>query len=194
MTEKEGKPPKELIFQCKKDDTIWLYVYSGDRPMNRFKTICGADNAKPDGWDGWFGDLKLIDANGDGVQDLILTVNSSFDLHPRGLFVYDIKNSREIWHYWIGGSPRSLNIVDVDDDNDAEIIVTTTAVANGYAVNGFDDRDSYVFVFDKKGVLLWHRKIGSIFSDALCWVGDIDDDQEIEIVITECDGTADKET
>ncbi len=189
----DNQPPGEFVFQCKKDDGLWLYVYSGTKFIKKFKTLKADDIQKADGWDGWFSDLQMMDINNDGNNDLILTVNSGFDLQPRGIFVYDMKDTCELWHYWIGGSPHRLNLVDVDGDGEKEIITTTTAVANGSEANGFDDCKSYVYVFNKNGVLLWYREVGGVFSDALCWVGDIDGDDKIEIIITECEGTADKD-
>lgn len=189
----DGKPPRELVFQRKKNDTIWLYIYSGTKLINRFKAIHGKDIRKPEGWDGWLGDVRLIDANDDGCQDLVFTVNSGFDLQPRGIWVYDIRNNHELWHYWIGGSPRSLNVVDVDKDGEDEIVISTTAISNGSIVNGISDSKSYVIVFNKKGMVLWHREIGGTLTDALCWVGDMDGDNSIEIVVAECEGSANRE-
>jgi len=189
----DGKPPRELVFQSKKNDTIWLYIYSGSEFMNKFKTIHGKDTRKPEGWDGWFGDIRLIDANDDGSQDLVFTVNSGFDLQPRGIWVYDIRNNHKLWHYWIGGSPRSLNVVDVDKDGEDEIVISTTAVSNGSIVNRISDSKSYIIVFTKRGKILWQREIGGSLTDALCWVGDLDGDNSIEIVVAECEGLANKE-
>uniref|UniRef100_A0A7C6AFJ3 histidine kinase n=1 Tax=candidate division WOR-3 bacterium TaxID=2052148 RepID=A0A7C6AFJ3_UNCW3 len=188
----DNKPPEELVFRCKKDNDIWIYIYSENNLQLQFKAITGKDIKKPDGWDGDICIAKLSDINDDHYKDLILLVNTGFDMMPRGVMAYDLKHNCELWHFWIGGSPRNLYVVDINNDGKEEIIMSTTAVSNGSVVNGFGDNKSYVIVFDKKGGILWHKEIGGVFSDALCWIGSLENKNEIELVLVECEGTGNK--
>lgn len=188
----DGKPPKEMIFQQFKDDTVWISIYSETKQILRFPSVIGKDIAPPKGWDGVLNDVALIDGNDDGYQDLLLSVNVAFDLRPRGIWLYDLKNKKELWHFWIGGSPRTLCVTDINGDDKDEIIISNTAVANGNVANGFQDNISYVIAFDRKGQVLWSREIGAVFSDAVCWVGDLENDGNIEVVVAECEGLASK--
>jgi len=189
----DNKPPKELIFRCKRDNDIWIYIYSENNLQTQFKAITGKDVKKPDGWDGDICIAKLSDINDDHHNDLIFSVNTGFDIMPRGVIAYDLKHNCELWHFWIGGSPRNLCVADINDDGKEEIILSTTAVSNGNMENGLGDNKSYVIVLDKNGGILWHREIGGVFSDALCWIGSLENNNEIELVLVECEGTGNKE-
>ncbi len=181
----DNKPPKELLFRQKKDNRAWVHIYSENRPINKFIAV---NNTKKTGiWDGDICDAKLLDINNDYNKDLILNINTAFEMQPRGILAYDLKNNKELWHFWTGPSPKHLFVVDVDNDGNEEIVISTTAVSNGSIINGFSDQKSYVIVFNKYGNVLWHREIGGSFSDVLCWVGDLENKNEMNVVAIECE-------
>lgn len=186
----DGEPPKELFFQAVEHESVWVYIYSENELKKSVMVCLGEDNAPPDGWDGAVYNFSLCDLNGDGFKDMVFQVNSGFDLRPRGVYAYDLRMGKEFWHYHIGGSPRDLHVVDVNNDGKEELIFSTTAVANGNTANGFDDDHSYVILLDARGSLVWHRQIGGTLSDLVCWVGDIDNDSLLEVVTAECEGSA----
>lgn len=186
----DSTPPKELFFQQKINDTVWIEIYSGTTLRHRFKTIHGKDICTPDGWDGWLTSVHLIDANDDGHQDLLFTAAACFDLQPRGLFAYDIRTGQEIWSFRLGAFPRTAHLADINNDGHDEIIMSTTAVSNGSQLNGFADSMSYVTAFDRAGRILWSRQISGVYSDALSWVGDIEGAGRLDVVVVECEGPA----
>ena len=186
----DATPPKELLFQNKINDTIWVSIYSGTTLRHRFRTIHGTDIRTPEGWDGWLNGVYVIDANDDGRQDLLFMAATCFDLNPRLLFAYDIGAGREIWSFPMGAFPRQTHLVDLDDDGHDEIIVSTTAVNNGCDVNGYTDAESYVMALDRAGRLLWSRRIGGVYSDVISWVGDIDGAGGLDVVAVDCEGPA----
>jgi len=186
----DGKPPKELIFQSHANDTVWVSVYSGTEMTAKFRTVGGRDIAKPEGWDGGITGVYALDMNGDRVRDLLFSVGAGFDLQPRGLWAYDLKNQRELWHFYMGAFPRAVHLCDADQDGNSEIIVTTTAVDNGSQVNHFTDSCAYALCLNRNGNILWQRPVGGAFTDALSWVGDLDRDGQPEVVVALCEGTA----
>ena len=188
----DRKPPRELLFQSKIRDSIWLYIYSESQLIKKVFMLSGRDINKPAGFDGSITSMTPYDINGDGSDDLIISVAANFDLQPRGIFGFDLKNERQLWHFWMGGFPRIPKLVDLDHDQQPEIVVSTTATNNGSSENGLSDTLSYVLALDMQGRLLWLRNIGPAFTDLIAWTGDINKDGEIEIVAAECEGSGDK--
>jgi signal transduction histidine kinase len=189
--ELDGKPPKDLVFQSKRNDTAWVIIYSGSAPVTAFPVVAGVDRKEPRGWDGGVTGLNLLDVNGDGVKDLLFTVGTCFDLQPRGLLAYDLKNNRELWHFWMGAFPRDVHLVDADRDGEKEIFMTSTAVGNGSCLNDFSDSFAYAAGFRRDGTLLWRRPLGGLFIDAVSWAGDLNGDGKPELVVALCEGKAD---
>ncbi|OGC42957.1 hypothetical protein A2Y85_02210 [candidate division WOR-3 bacterium RBG_13_43_14] len=187
-TDIDGIAGKEMLFAAFESGILFLEVFSSGKEFSRHELL----HDLPEAWDGMLSACKASDLNDDGNQDLICLVGSNFSLQPRGILVYDHARNRELWHFWMGVSPRDLHLLDIDRDGKEEIIISTTAVANGSSVNGFDDRNSYVICFDTRGAVKWSRIIGNTFTDAVTWVGDIDDDGNIEIVVVEAEGRADR--
>jgi signal transduction histidine kinase len=189
----DGKPPQELIFQSKVRDSIGLYIYSESQLIRKVFIIAGHDVNKPAGFDGSITSVTPYDINNDGTNDLVISMATNFDLQPRGIMAYDLKNQRELWHFWMGGFPRVPKIIDINQDKKLEIIVSTTATNNGSTANGFSDTLSYVLALDMQGHPVWSRNIGSAFSDLVLWTGDINQDGEVEFVVTECEGSGNKQ-
>ena len=189
----DGKAPRELFFQSKTRDSIWLYIYSESQLVRKVFIIAGRDVNKPAGFDGGITNVMPYDINNDGTNDLVISIAANFDLQPRGIMAYDLKNQRELWHFWMGGFPRIPKIVDFNHDKKPEIIVSTTATNNGSVANGYSDTLSYVIILDMQGHLVWSRNIGPAFSDLVIWTGDINQDGEIEVVAAECEGSGNKQ-
>lgn len=188
--ELDGQPPHELLFQCWTRDTLRVLIYHGSELAMKLPLIKIQDVCPPAGWDGGIVNIQATDLNADGAVDLIFAVAACFDLQPRGLIAYDLKNRRSLWHFWMGAFPRNLHLADVNEDGIKEIIVTTTAVSNGSAVNGYSDSLAYAICLNADGGVMWQRVIGGQFIDAVSWLGDWHGNGHAELVIVPAEGSA----
>ncbi len=188
---------KEIVFCVVQKDSARLVFCAKDRTPRIFTAYTGRDirAAYMAGYDTSIHGALAVDVNGDGCNDLICFASTGFDLYPRGVFVYDYKNNRELWHHWIGvpstfGNPAF--VVDIDNDQKKEIIFGTSAPANGAVVNEIDDSHTWVIVLGFDGRLRWKKRMHEHFSNAVIWAGDLNNNNDIEIVVGEIFGSADK--
>ncbi len=186
----DGQPPRELLFQSRRRDTVRVLIYRDQEPIADIPLCAVRDVNPPAGWDGAVTGASAVDLNGDGALDLLFSVAACYDIRPRGLIAYDLKRRREMWHYWMGAFPRDLHLGDPDRDGAMEILVTTTAVSNGGQGGGFEDSLAYAACFRADGRLIWQRVVGRPFVDALSWYGDWDADSSDELVVVPCEGTS----
>lgn len=186
--EMDGRPPRELLFQSRLRDTVRLYIYRKQELVADLPLCAARDQNPPLGWDGAVTGAHCADLDADGSPDLLFTVAACFDLQPRGLIAYDLKDRRELWHVWLGAFPRDLHLTDADRDGKPEILLTTTAVCNGVDRGGFCDSLAYAACFRGDGSLLWRRTVGGRLIDAVSWCGDWDGDLEDELVVVPCEG------
>lgn len=184
---------KEVVFSVTYDDRVLLKTFnnSGSKTLLGYKgkDIRVVSEFK---YDSYFHHGITYDLNNDGNNDLIGFVHTGFDLYPRGLFAYDYKHNKELWHYWIAPtvSRQKPILYDLDGDTAKEIVFGTFSPCNGAVFDGIDDRKSWIFVLNRAGHLLWRKQIGDESTFTLIWVGDINSDTIVDIVACESYGLA----
>lgn len=176
----------EILAREKVGDTAFLLIFSAAGKLRkRIKVAEGKDLDPPSGWDGNIGFKGLLDVDGDGADELLLSVASYFDLQPRGFFALDPRTGRQLWYWGMGFAPGSVAIADLDGDGDSELVLGATSTANGSEANNTDDLHTYVTVLDNQGSLVWQRQIGGYFSATYIEVANFDKDGVQEIVVME---------
>ena len=117
-------------------------------------------------WDGFYRAVGMLDANDDGVEDVIFHAHTNYDYQPRALIAYDVSGDSIIWQYGFGTAIEPATIDDYNGDGQSEILLGSHAFSNGppEGVNGTDDLHSYVVMLDRHGKLLWQREMGGLFS------------------------------
>ncbi len=193
----DGDHRKEVVFCVVQKDSAILVILAKGKAPRKFTAYTGKDicNAAVVGYDTWINNSLAADINEDGYDELICFVSTGFDLYPRGVFVYDYKNNKELWHYWIGGHAAFANpayIEDIDNDQKKEIVFGTFASANGAVVNEIDDSHTWVIALGYDGKLRWKKRMHEHFSRAEIWAGDLDNNNDIKIVVCEVSGSADR--
>jgi signal transduction histidine kinase len=179
----DGK--KELFVMSEKDLTITVDCYNPTGYQKLLKHSIGWTVPYRNKNKKWFGEIiaaKGIDVNDDGKNDVLFNLYTGGDTILRGVVVLDIETEKEIWHYWIGPQVYNIILEDLNNDNNPEIILGTYSPSNGNQSNNTVDWESYVIVLDRKGNLLWQKKIGEYFSEALIAVSDIDLDGRKEVI------------
>ncbi len=96
-------------------------------------------------WDvAFFG--NTLDANNDGTDDLLLTLNAYYSLHPRGFITYDIKNDLIIDTLFTKSIFYPITVSDINSDGTKEIISGSSAYGNNRDTTGYSDNAAWFFV------------------------------------------------
>lgn len=190
----DDKSPKDLIFQVLHEETLYVFTIINSERDTKFKVVSGKDASSPKEWGFGIAKVAMADLNKDSFNDFICFIKAGLILQPRGILVYDYHNEKELWHFWIGGNPCVIghfthNLADFNGDGENEIVFGTGAPCNGSFANGIDDFHSYVIVLDSRGNLVWKRLVGDASTLAIIWTGDIDKDNEVEVVACEEGGS-----
>ncbi|MEO0185181.1 MAG: ATP-binding protein [candidate division WOR-3 bacterium] len=185
----------DLLVSIKNQDTVSLRAVFSKKTGRLF---VGKDISKPSipGYDGIIREAIFEDINGDGYNEIICKVNTGFDLYPRGILVYDYKNNKELWHYWVGCNPPwcgNISCVDIDNDNRKEIFFGTLKTSNGALENGVDDFHPWVIALNPDGKLLWKKQFNEEVLEVRIHVGNIHSDQEPKLIACENSGTSESD-
>lgn len=183
--------PMSLFVCIRSGDTVSLSTPFGKQIF--LKAFIGTDlnKAAPLGYDGIMDDVVPADINGDGLNEIVCKIRTGFDLYPRGIFVYDYKNNRELWHYWVGCCPNyhcNIFCVDVNNDNKKEIFFGTAKTSNGALENGVDDFHPWVIALSPEGKLLWQKQLNENAVWAEIFGGIIDTTNKYKIIVCESGG------
>lgn len=188
---------KTLLFQRNCNCTLTAHIWK-DGIIDEFLVATGEDLHLPEGWHCYMTHAYNIDINKDGYEDLLCFISTPYELQPRGIWVYDIQNQREIWHFWMGGvyclhGFGMEDFADMDGDGKIDIVLGTISPCNGSFANGIDDYHSYVLSINGDGVLQWKRMIGEESTIVRTWRGDIDGDSGVEVVACVNEGLLENE-
>lgn len=109
--------------------------------------------------------IGLADLEGDGKQELLVSVGSTWALRPRGLACFDLDSSELRWFFETAPFVAEVKLWDLDDDGQLELVVGTGSPANGCVLeDGTDDRHAYLYVLSSHGRLLWRRELAGQFA------------------------------
>lgn len=164
----DGDDKKEIFVSERKSDTTFFHVLD-----NEGKKVYSTVAATPPigikrEWE-WDCDVfaeAVLDVNGDGWQDILLTVQTGYAYQPRGLCVFDVHNKKLVWKYLTGFVPRSPQLYDINGDGRREVLLGSTSPdnGNGVPVNGTDDKHTYFTILDSLGNRLHSQKVGNEFT------------------------------
>lgn len=135
-------------------------------------------------WDGHALPVFSYDIDADGWIDYIVNYRASMDWAPRAFTAFSGRDGSILWDFSCPSIPNSDNssFADLDGDGVPEVIVCTSACANGVTAGEYDDFHSYLFVLDIHGKKIWEETVGGKFTDVrLLSVGDADDDGRRDI-------------
>lgn len=109
--------------------------------------------------------LGLVDLEGDGKQEMLVSVGSTWSLRPRGLACFDLDTSKLRWFFETAPFVTELKLWDLDEDGQLELVVGSGSPANGCVLeDGTDDRHAYLYVLSSHGRLLWRRELAGHFA------------------------------
>ncbi|MCP4568783.1 MAG: hypothetical protein GY841_14495 [FCB group bacterium] len=186
-------PGVEIAVALKDDsgDSIWIEIAAGPSPKQilcRTEAIHGINisdrgsDVHPN-WDGYISACRFADLDQDGTLEIIVPLKVSFDLYPRGIYVYSYPSGKLLWYFPTAGIPLSLRFGDANRDDYLELYFRTRASFNGAEVNGRSDTAAYVYALSHSGDMIWDMPLGVRFdwptgNVAVC---DCDRDDTLEI-------------
>ena len=137
-------------------------------PANRIAFPAG-DPGDDRRWDGYYCVAGNIQANDDGVADVLFHAHTNNDFQPRALIAYDMIGDSIIWQKAFGAAISEVQIGDYDGDGEQEIVMGSRAFGNGpvEGVGGMSDHVSYIIMLDRHGNELWKIVVGGYHS----WCG-----------------------
>lgn len=191
-----GDPSPEILLCLKDEDTTWVEVYevfvSQGEPhcslVLKTEAISGPDRNKDGRWDGNLDHCASLDVNGDDQKDVLASINVGYDGTPRGVFAFDGVTGKILWRFLTAGPPQRLLHLDVDADGHEEILFGTWGPANLFVQNDMDDSHGYLICITENGELLWKQEMGGVYYGPKYVIGDLDKDEQSEIVTTYASG------
>ncbi len=166
----DGDGILELGIPYKIPDSVVIQFYAVIenymRPSARIAFPQGSSADYPGYWDGFYKAIGMIGTNDDGQDEILFHVHTNYNYQPRALFAYDPINKETVWKYNFGTAIGYFDIGDFNSDGFDEIIMGSHAFTNGprEGVNGTDDYHSYLIMLDRKGDLIFQKKLGGKYS------------------------------
>ena len=158
---KDGE--KEIFVSELKSNSTYLHIIdSKGKILDSFLCARASSKSKKE-WDAHVDVWTVMDINGDGWQDLLISPKATYSYQPRGVYALDVHHKKFLWKYRTGFSPRTLILYDINGDGKREILLGSTSPANGggLKVNGTDDMHTYLLVLDSLGHCLRKPQIVS---------------------------------
>ncbi len=91
---------------------------------------------------------EFYDLDSDHKKELITVLIAGHALYPRGVFVHSYPEGEFIGRSIIGAKPRTVFFDDFDFDGTQEMVIHTSAPANGADGSGLTDRVPYVLLYE----------------------------------------------
>lgn len=173
----------ELWISFTEGDTLVMKVYDQtvlDRPSPLPRWTGSIARLTDNNSDGITGTSVVVvgvtDINGDAYADLIVQLNTDYDLTPRGVAAMNGQTGRVLWFYPMGAWPGYIFLEDFTGDGKKEILIGTSSPGNGASANGTDDLHSYLIMLDRQGRLLWQQTLGGNATNGLLAAADVNGD------------------
>ncbi len=165
---------KEILYTYQNKDSLFLKIYnpfSGEILLHsRIQIAKLKINGKE--WAVGCCIEKIADLNGDGYPEIILALAANYSKQPRGILIFDFKNQKELWHYWVGPYVNTVRTYDFNNDGNLEIYFNSASPGNGSDANGTDDYHSYFIVLSNEGKLLFQAELGNENSATYVYVNE----------------------
>jgi serine/threonine protein kinase len=111
---------------------------------------------------------RWLPASSNMPPQLLVLAKAVWSLNPRGLYSFALSNAEPQWQHLIAPYPTAVEMVDLDHDGQAEIVLGSSATGNtNRLADGTDDDHCYLYALTRNGALLWRRELEGPLSE--CW-------------------------
>lgn len=183
----------EILVPFVRNDSLFVsFVNARGEKLFYFFLIEGKPRIEDGGsfkWDPQVRGFYIRDLDNDGVKELIAVVTTGYARLPRGILIHSLPHGELIGKSIIGSPPRDNFLDDFDGDGQPEILCFGTAPNNGASAGGFDDKHSYLILFDIIPVIqvARYQEISNKFSNYILFYEDFDGDAKKDLLAwTEC--------
>jgi hypothetical protein len=160
----ENDGHKEICFLNYRHDSMFVKIYRSFSDTDSLShSEIFIDNLKLPR-EGQFGSQDLadiVDLDGDGLKEIIVTLRAGFEIHPRGLYIYNQKLDTVFSIPKQALDIRYMYSFDIDNDGQKEIFVTSKAVMNLPASDslGYNDYDAVFNVYTNRAEIKYKTDI-----------------------------------
>lgn len=184
----EGDGILEMMVPFVRNDSLFVTLIShrGEK-LWCFFLIDGKPRIEKDGilaWDPFVRNFFIRDLDNDGTKELVTVITTGYARLPRGVLVHSLPDGKLIGKKIVGSPPRDNFLDDFDGDGTQEVLCFGSAPNNGAVAGGFDDKNSYLIVFNLTPApqIARHNQIGCKFSNYWLLYEDIDGDGKKELL------------
>ncbi len=173
-----------------RDDTVWLAMLNEDRGVFLTMPLVGGQDRNASGhWDGKGYILGDHDLDGDGTPELLVFIDTGYDLYPRALLCVDPAQATIRWRYDVAGIiyKEPLWVGPLETGGPTVLIINVHSKGNAAVANGMDDLHSYMIALNADGIELRRRITDQVFGGAQFAVVDYNEDGHREVALIQRD-------
>jgi signal transduction histidine kinase len=166
-------------------DSAWLEIVDIEKgSIYREFIASGVDRDGNGYWDGGASICAAFDFDDDGYAEILVGVDTGYDLYPRRLCCLNWRYSKMLWQYdYAGTINKYYFFVGALDESEEPVLVFGLNSKGNLAVErDMDDKHSYLMVLDKHGVEMWKEPTGGIFTTGMQILIDFDRDGARDIL------------
>jgi signal transduction histidine kinase len=176
----------EVALSYVRRDSVWLEIlHVNDRFAYKQFLAAGIDRDGNGYWDGYGFFCGTYDFNGDGFVELLVGVDTGYDLYPRRLYCIDWRNQKTLWEYSYAGIVGMARFFagPLAPEEDVSVVLGLASKGNAAVERDMDDQHSYLIVLDENGNEKWKKVTGGVFTSAMPVIVDYDSDGSFEIAV-----------
>ena len=160
---------EDIVVNYSWNDSVWIEILSIDDNMHYKKMLETGEDLNSNGyWDGHGYFCNIYDFNHDGYVELLIGIDTGYDLYPRKLICLDWKNDQILWEYKLAGIINNHNffVTELGDSKRPYIVFGISSKGNAAIERDMDDRHSYTVVLDDNGREVWKVITGNSFTSS----------------------------
>lgn len=176
----------DLVFSWKQNDDAGLSFYNQYPHEFKTLTIPGTKKRSEDG--SWYRNRpqlqRIVDLDHDGRLEVLATINTGYELQPRGLVCLDLESGREKWGQYSGPWMNGVDVMEAGENHPALVSAGGNSLGNkAIGPDGLSDDIARAYLFRGDGERLWSAdlvKQNHVYVDTR--IADLNRDGDTEVL------------